>query len=139
MLNNLNLSTSYNLAGEEFQLSPIRISTGVNLFDNLVSINLNATLDPYGIDEENRRINTFHIKNGGGLARMTSANINTNFTLDNDTFKKGFEEEEEEEEQEDEEIDFNEFERLSGGGRDDDLFPEDPTTFPTVFPERKKK
>ena len=124
LLNNLNLSTSYNLAGEEFQLSPIRISTGVNLFDNLVSINLNATLDPYGIDEDNRRVNTFHIKNGGGLARMTSANINTNFSLDNDTFKKGTEEEnqEEEEEEEEEEMDFNEFERLSGGGREDDLF-----------------
>lgn len=123
LLNNLNISTSYNLAGEEFQLSPIRISTGVNLFDNLVSINLNATLDPYGIDEENRRINTFHIKNGGGLARMTSANINTNFTLNNDSFKKdGKQESEEEEEEEDDEIDFNEFERLSGGGRDDDLF-----------------
>ena len=124
LLNNLNLSTSYNLAGEEFQLAPIRISTGVNLFDNLVSINLNATLDPYGIDEDNRRVNTFHIKNGGGLARMTSANINTNFSLDNDTFKKGTEEEnqEEEEEEEEEEMDFNEFERLSGGGREDDLF-----------------
>ena len=124
LLNNLNLSTSYNLAGEEFQLSPIRISTGVNLFDNLVSINLNATLDPYGIDEDNRRVNTFHIKNGGGLARMTSANINTNFSLDNDTFKKGTEEknQEEEEEEEEEEMDFNEFERLSGGGREDDLF-----------------
>ena len=124
LLNNLNISTSYNLAGEEFQLSPIRMSTGVSLFDNLVSINLNATFDPYGIDEENRRINTFHIKNGGGLLRMTSANVNTNFSLDNDSFKKQEEEEQEQKKpvQEEEEIDFNEFERLSGGGRDDDLF-----------------
>ena len=93
------------------------------MFDDLVSINLNATFDPYSIDEDNRRINTFHIKNGGGLVCMTSANINTNFALDNKTFKKDPQEEEEEEEEEvEEEMSFNEFERLSGGGRDDDLF-----------------
>ncbi len=121
LLNNFNISTSYNLAGESFQLSPVRMSTALNFFQNKLTVNLNATFDPYGLDEEFNRINVFHIKNGGGLLRMTSANMNMSFKLDNDTFKKEKEEEEEEEEEEDN-LDFAERERLSGGGREDDLF-----------------
>ena len=125
LLDNLNISTSYNLAGEQFQLSPVRMSTALKLFDNELSVNLNATFDPYGIDEEFKRINVFHVKNGGGLLRMTSANVNMNFRINNDTFKKDKEEEDEEEEEEEEDqdaLDFAERERLSGGGREDDLF-----------------
>ena len=85
-------------------------------------MNLNATFfDPYGLDEENNRINVFHVKNGGGLLRLTSANVNMNFKLNNDTFKRG-EVEEEEEEEDIDALDFAERERLSGGGREDDLF-----------------
>ncbi|MEN8844831.1 MAG: putative LPS assembly protein LptD [Candidatus Arcticimaribacter sp.] len=125
LLDNLNISTSYNLAGEQFQLAPVRMSTALKLFNDELSVNLNATFDPYGIDEEFNRINVFHIKNGGGLLRMTSANVNMNFKLNNDTFKRDKEEEEEEEEEEDvdqDALDFSERERLSGGGREDDLF-----------------
>ena len=122
LLDNLNISTSYNLAGEQFQLSPVRMSTALKLFNDELSINLNATFDPYGLDEELNRINVFHIKNGGGLLRMTSANVNMNFKLNNDTFKKDKEEEEEEENVDQDALDFSERERLSGGGREDDLF-----------------
>jgi len=80
-----------------------------------------ATMDPYGVDENNTRINTFHIKNGGGLARLTSANINIGFSLSNKDFIKKEDDEEEDEEEDDEFMNSN-FERLSGGGRDDDLF-----------------
>ena len=123
LLDNFNISTSYNLAGEEFQLAPFRMSTALKLFKNELTVNLNATFDPYGLDEENNRINVFHVKNGGGLLRLTSANVNMNFKLNNDTFKRGEVEEEEEEEEEDiDALDFAERERLSGGGREDDLF-----------------
>ena len=52
--------------------------------------------------------------------RLTSANVNMNFKLNNDTFKRG--EEEEEEDDDIDALDFAERERLSGGGREDDLF-----------------
>ena len=124
LLDNFNISTSYNLAGEEFQLSPVRMSTALKFFNKELTVNLNATFDPYGIDENNQRVNVFHLKNGGGLLRMTSANVNMNFKLNNDTFKRGEKQEEEEaEEVEDPDaLDFAERERLSGGGREDDLF-----------------
>lgn len=120
LLDNFNISTSYNLAGEVFQLAPFRMSTALKLFKNELTVNLNATFDPYSLDEENNRINVFHIKNGGGLLRLTSANMNMNFKLNNDTFKRG--EVEEEEEENIDALDFAERERLSGGGREDDLF-----------------
>ena len=60
----------------------------MNFFENKLATNLNATFDPYGLDENQTRINVLNIKNGAGLLRLTSANMNMNFRLDNDTFKK---------------------------------------------------
>ena len=105
---NLNISTSYNLAAEEFQLSPIRVSGAVDVAQGF-SINTGATFDPYALDENNQRINVFNSKNGDGLLRLTSANISTQYSLNNNTFKRG---------QTEEQIN----ESTSGGGRSDDLF-----------------
>ena len=121
LLNNLNISTSYNIAATEFHLAPIRMTTGINFFKDKLTTNIGATFDPYGLDDELRRINTFHLKNGGGLLRLTSANINMGYSLDNKTFKRKAGDDDGED-QEDEEDELNELERLSGGGRDDDLF-----------------
>jgi lipopolysaccharide assembly outer membrane protein LptD (OstA) len=76
ILNNLNFSTSYNLEADSLRWSPVRMSTVIPLLDNKLNINLGATFDPYGIDENGSRINTLSINNGGGLFRMTSANMN---------------------------------------------------------------
>ena len=108
ILKNLNISTSYNLAADEFNLSPIRVTGGIDLAKGL-TLNTGATFDPYALDENNTRINVYNIKNGGGLLRLTSANLSTQYTLNNDTFKRG---------QSDEQIN----ESVSGGGRADDLF-----------------
>ncbi len=108
ILKNLNISTSYNLAADEFNLSPIRVTGGIDLAKGL-SLNTGATFDPYALDENNTRINVYNIKNGGGLLRLTSANLSTQYSLNNDTFKRG---------QSDEQIN----ESVSGGGRADDLF-----------------
>ena len=109
LLNNLNFSTSYNMLAEEFQWSPIRMNTGFSLFNNELSVNLNATFDPYALDENNRRINTSYFKQNGGLARMTSANMNFNYSFSSKKFKSKTNSRNQEESQ-------------SGGGRDDDLF-----------------
>ncbi|MDC0923449.1 putative LPS assembly protein LptD [Flavobacteriaceae bacterium] len=108
IFSNLGISTSYNLAADEFNLSPIRVSGAIDLAPGL-KINTGATFDPYGLDENNTRINVFNIKNGGGLLRMTSANISTQYQINNNTFKRG---------QTQDQID----ESTSGGGRSDDLF-----------------
>ena len=108
LLDNLNISTSYNFSAEEFQLSPIRVTTGFTFFKTL-EVNTAATFDAYGLDENNNRVNTFNVKNGGGLLRLTSANLSAQYQLNNNTFKKSMNQEQ---------ID----ESTSGGGRADDLF-----------------
>ncbi len=81
LLNNLNFSTNYNMAADSLKWSPVSMNAGTKLFDNKLSINLRATLDPYAIDANGKKINTFNIDNGGSLFRLTSAGFTSNFTL----------------------------------------------------------
>jgi hypothetical protein len=76
-----------------------------------MSVNFGATLDPYTLDEDNRRINKFHINNDGGLFRLTSANLTFNYSLRSNSSDK-----------EDKSNDSSVNESLRNGGRDDDLF-----------------
>jgi outer membrane usher protein FimD/PapC len=54
-------------------------------------------------------VNIFNIKNGGGLLRLTSANLSTQYQFNNSTFKKSISQDQQNE-------------STSGGGRNDDLF-----------------
>ncbi|WGD34467.1 putative LPS assembly protein LptD [Olleya sp. YS] len=110
LLNNLNFSTSYNVAGDSLNWSPLRVTGGTQLFNNKMNINFGATLDPYALDTNNNKINTLNINNGGSLFRMTSANFTLGYSFDS----KGLGAKDENENAKKE--------RLLSGGRDDDLF-----------------
>lgn len=112
LLNNLNFSTSYNFAGDSLQWSPVRMSGGTQLFDNKMSINFGATLDPYALDNNNNRIDKFNIDNGGSLFRLTSANATMSYSL------SGGKKSSRDKKDKDRAIEEN----LRSGGRDDDLF-----------------
>ena len=84
ILNNLNFSTSYNLAADSLRLSPIRVNGGTQLFKNKMNVNFGATLDPYSLDENNNRIDDFQINSGKGLFRLTSANLTFNYAFSSD-------------------------------------------------------
>jgi lipopolysaccharide assembly outer membrane protein LptD (OstA) len=113
LLSNLNFSTSYNFAGDSLKWSPVRVSGGTQLFDNQLSLNFGATLDPYALDNNNDRIDTYNIDNNGSLFRLTSANMTASWSLSND--KKGGKDSSGGD-------DRNREENLQGGGRDDDMF-----------------
>ena len=81
-----------------------------------MSINFGSTFDPYALDENKVRVNKFNIANGGGLLRLTSANINMNYLFSSTQLEGNREEGEEDLEQR------NQREATSSGGRDDDLF-----------------
>ena len=89
LLNNLNFSTSYNFAGDSLQWSPVRMSGGTQLFNNKMSVNFGATLDPYALDNNNNRIDKFNINNGGSLFRLTSANLTTSYSFSSKKGDKG--------------------------------------------------
>ncbi|EDP70712.1 hypothetical protein FBALC1_08133 [Flavobacteriales bacterium ALC-1] len=112
LLNNLNFSTSYNLAADSLNWSPVRVSGGTQILNKKMSINFGMTLNPYALDSNNNVINTFNIDNGGSLFRLTSANINIGYTLSNDTFSG----------EESDEDKASSQESARSGGRTDGLF-----------------
>jgi lipopolysaccharide assembly outer membrane protein LptD (OstA) len=116
LLNNLNISTSHNFAANSLRWSPLRMSSGFSLLQGKMSINFGSTFDPYALDENKVRVNKFNIANGGGLLRLTSANINMNYSFSSTQLEGNREEGEEDLEQR------NQREATSSGGRDDDLF-----------------
>ncbi len=107
LLNNLNLSTSYNISADSLRWAPLRLSGGTVLFKDKMNVNFGMTLNPYALDNAGRTIEKWNIDNGGSLFRMTSANMTVNYSLssrDNDSRKK------------------ENTQGLRNGGRDDDLF-----------------
>ncbi|TMU56173.1 putative LPS assembly protein LptD [Flagellimonas algicola] len=109
ILSNLSFSTNYNFEADSLKLSPVNVSGATQIIKN-VPINFSATLDPYAIDNNGRRINTFNIKNGGGLFRLTSARLNTGFRLDSEMFKKGGKKDKEDSKDRDPDYSANPFE-----------------------------
>ncbi|MFS4457184.1 putative LPS assembly protein LptD [Maribacter sp. 2304DJ31-5] len=115
ILSNLNISTAYNLEADSLRLSPLNINGGTSILNNKMSINFSGGLDPYAIDNNGRRINTFNINNGGSLFRLTRANANISYSISSDMFGK---KEEKENEEEEDPFDYV----AQSGGRTDDLF-----------------
>ncbi len=121
LLNNFNISTAHNFAADSLRWSPIRMGSGFSLLKDKMSVNFGATFDPYALDENNVRINTYNILNGDGLLRLTSSNINMNYSITSKELK-GKEKKDNEEDNEENSQSYNMIESTSSGGRDDDLF-----------------
>ena len=111
LLNSLNFSTNYNVAGDSLNWSPVRVSGGTKLLDNKLSVNFGATLDPYALDNNNSKINTFNINNGGSLFRLSNANLTMSYNLSSDSFEGN-----------DQNNDAARDQSIRSGGRADDLF-----------------
>ena len=111
LLNNFNITTSHNFAADSLRWSPLRMSSGLAFFKNKMSVNFGGTFDPYTLNENKTRINKYHITNGGGLFRLTSANINMNYSFSSSELDGKREENER-----------TQRESTSSGGREDDLF-----------------
>lgn len=107
LLNNLTFSSSYNIAADSMQWAPLRVSGGTLLFKDKMNINFGATLDPYALNNANRRINKFNIDNGGSLFRLTSANVTINYSLTSEGNEKSQNRNDQ---------------GARNGGREDDLF-----------------
>jgi lipopolysaccharide assembly outer membrane protein LptD (OstA) len=108
LLNNLNLSTSYNIIADSLRWAPLRVSAGTVLFKDKMNVNFGMTLNPYALDNSGKTINTFNIDNGGSLFRMTSANMTLNYSLSSKDGDKDLKKKNKQGER--------------NGGRDDDLF-----------------
>ena len=125
ILNNLNFSTSYNIAADSLRLNPIRMNAGTTILNNKLNLNIGATFDPYSINANGNRINKLNITNGGGLVRMTSANINLSYAIDSKSF--------------DSDSSKDNSENLSGGGRNDDLFGQSQDLTKSTFDDNEEE
>ena len=117
LLKNLNISTAYDFAAEEFNWSPVRLSTGFDMIQKKLTMNFAATLDPYALDENNRRISELNSRVANSMFRLTSANANLNFSIDSGFFKSN-----KDDDFEDDRLSENQQENAFSGGRSDDLF-----------------
>jgi lipopolysaccharide assembly outer membrane protein LptD (OstA) len=117
LLNQFNLNTGYNFEADSLKFSPVSITGGTAILDQKMNINFGASLDPYALDNTNRRINTLNINNGGSLFRLTSARLNIGYRIDSKIFKT---DREPEEDIEDPYSGSNYV--ATSGGRTDDLF-----------------
>ena len=90
ILNNLNFSSSYNIAADSLRWSPVSFSTGTRLFKDKLAINLNGSFDPYKVVASSTgapiRINEFN-SNFLGL-RLTNASLTANYAISSADFKK---------------------------------------------------
>ena len=83
LLENLNFNTSYNMASNDFKWSPLRVTGGTSFFDRNMSVNFNATFDPYALVEDDDgiyvRVPEFNFDHNDGLFRMTNAGVTVNY------------------------------------------------------------
>jgi len=85
ILNNLNFSTSYNIAADSLKWSDIRATAGTRLFKDKLALNINASFDPYQVDQNTgRSINKFN----KGLPRLATANITANYSISSTDLSK---------------------------------------------------
>ena len=110
LLNNLNFSTAYNLAGDSLRWNPLRFSGSIPIIKKL-DFNFNGSLDPYALNSSNQRIEEWNIDNGGSLFRLTNANISFNYAFSSKDF-----------EGDDDDQSRLDNETFRNGGRPDDLF-----------------
>ncbi len=89
LLNNFNISTAYNLAGDSLKLSPLSITGNIPIITNKLDINFSGELDPYALDNNNRKIDVWNIDNGGSLFRLTRASANFGYSFSSKDFEKG--------------------------------------------------
>jgi hypothetical protein len=118
LLNNLNFSTAYNLAGDSLKWSPLQFTGSIPIIPKL-DFNFSGSLDPYALDSNNKKIDVFNIDNGGSLFRLTNANISINYSFSSKDFDGSGRKN----------LDRIDNETFRNGGRPDDLFGEAPDIY----------
>lgn len=113
LLNNLNVSTSYNLAADSLKLAPLRITGSIPIVERM-DLNFSGALDPYALNNNNQRVDMLNIENGGSLFRLTNANISINYSFSSRDFERSSSDKSKEE--------SFDSETFRNGGRPDDLF-----------------
>lgn len=91
LIENLSVSTSYNLAADSLKWSNINVNLLIKITKGL-NLNLRSTWDPYCYQLNSYgnpvRVDVLRSQAGKGWARLSSAGTSFSYTFNNDTFKK---------------------------------------------------
>lgn len=91
LIENLSLSSSYNLAADSLRLSPLQASIMLRLTKGF-NLNLSSTWDPYvyrlGPGGYAHQINRYRWQEGLGFYKLSSTGSSFSYTFNNDTFKR---------------------------------------------------
>ncbi len=76
-------SGNYNPKADSLNFSMINFNANTTLFKGISYFRFSTQLDPYAVDERNRRIDKFYYKTGAGLFRFNGlrASLSTNMTV----------------------------------------------------------
>ena len=88
LLDQLNLSGSYNFLADSMRLSNINVTASTTIFGKL-GLNANCSLDPYAINEQGQRINTLNVLKTGKPARLTNASASLSYSINGEGKGKG--------------------------------------------------
>jgi lipopolysaccharide assembly outer membrane protein LptD (OstA) len=89
LIDNFSFSSGYNFAADSFRFQPINAQFRTMLFKRL-SIFSSANFDPYQVNPAGRRIDRLMVdRSTFSFARLTNANLNLDFELNPEAFKKG--------------------------------------------------
>ena len=113
ILNALNFSSGYDFKADSLKLRAISVSGSIPIVEKL-TLNFNGTLDPYALNDDNQRIDTWNINNGGSLFRLTGGGLSFGYSFSSQDIENKRKEKEDENETENE--------TFRNGGRPDDLF-----------------
>jgi hypothetical protein len=75
LLDNFSLSSSYNFAADSLNLQPVAMSARTNFLNNKLTLNWNGTLDPYAVNAQGRRIDTYRMDLNGRIGRLSNMSL----------------------------------------------------------------
>lgn len=84
LLDNLSFNTGYNIFAEEYNWRPVSMNARTTLFNRKLSINANGSLDPYGTDTINgrmQRVNEYAFSKNSKLFRLTRFGVSMNISF----------------------------------------------------------
>ena len=82
LIDQLAIGGSYNFLADSLNLSNISVNMNTTIFGKL-GLNVNATFDPYAVNQYGQKINRFNIVQEGGfkLARLTNASASFSYSI----------------------------------------------------------
>ena len=80
IIDNLGISTSYNIFKDSLKWAPVTMGLRTTLFNNM-GISAGSSFSLYGLDKKGREINTFAFKQDHKLMRLTNFSVSLDFDL----------------------------------------------------------